>query len=381
VHIKRGNGSRQAFHDRYLCVVDQKGIPTAYLLSNSLSKAAGDWPFVACELDRVMSWRVYAYIQELILGQTIDRDLQPEVIWKSADRSVSAQIGAIAASPPSDPQPSWVAWANAFLSDIWNIIVRNSEFKSQVGARVDAFLHTWPPGVDTDKLAVSLFKVVSHRDAIVVFVSDRLREGGRAELANILDDNLLARFLELLPGFEHKGGWFVPFDARRVVLENLGRTIARKQDATNFIRAKLNPRVYEFVRMIETQRLDPTIGWAAHEASVFLSIIALRVAIDAEGTPKRFRIGVATDYIHWLGRLMRSDVAASVYVVRDPVPPAWLDDLNFAANRIANARRVLGEALDAPIDRVNNDPWVAPLFKRAIPVFVSDPEDAARSRR
>ena len=52
VHIKRGDGSRQAFHDRYLCVVDRKGVPTAYLLSNSLSKAAGDWPFAICELNR-----------------------------------------------------------------------------------------------------------------------------------------------------------------------------------------------------------------------------------------------------------------------------------------------------------------------------------------
>jgi hypothetical protein len=379
VHIKRGNGSRQAFHDRYLCMVDQEGIPTTYLLSNSLSKAAGDWPFVACELDRVMSWRVYVYIQELILGHAKDSDLQPEVIWKSADRPVAAQSGASAASPPPEPQPRWVGWANAFLTDIWNIIVRNAEFKSQVGAHLDALLHTWPAGVDTDKLAESLFRVVSHRDAIVVFVSDRLREGGRAELANILDDKLLARFLDLLPQSDHKGGWFVPFDVRCVVLENLGRTIARKKDPTNFIRGKINPRVHKYVTMIETQRLDPTVAWAAHEASVFLSIIALRVAIDAEGTPSRFRIGVATDYIHWLGRLMRSDVAASVYVGRDPVPPEWLNDVNFAAKQIANARRVLGEELEAPIDRVNRDLWVAQIFKRSISVFASGPEGAAPS--
>ena len=36
--IQRGDGSRQAFHDRYLGIVDQRGIPTYYLLSNSLSK-------------------------------------------------------------------------------------------------------------------------------------------------------------------------------------------------------------------------------------------------------------------------------------------------------------------------------------------------------
>jgi len=366
VHIKRGDGSRQAFHDRYLCVVDQKGIPTAYLLSNSLSKAAGDWPFAICELDRVISWRVYTYVQELILGQTIDHDLQSEPIWKSANPSVPTQPRTSADSSPSAAQPGWVASTNAFLSDIWNIIIRNSEFKTQVGARTDAFLNAWPEGVDIGKLGESLFKVVSHRDALVVFVSNRFREGGQCEIADILDDSLLARFLERLPRLDHKGGWVVPFDARRVVLQNIGSTIARKQNATNFVRAKLNPKVYEFVTMIETQRLDPTIAWDVHEASMFLSIIALQVAIDAEGMPERFRIGVATDHIHWLGRGMRSDVAAGVYVGRDPVPPEWLDDLTFAAQQIAGARRILGEGLDVPIGRVNDDPWVAPAFKRTI---------------
>lgn len=52
-HVKRGNGAKRAFHDRYLCTLDQKGVPTVYLLSNSLSKAAGDWPFAISELDRI----------------------------------------------------------------------------------------------------------------------------------------------------------------------------------------------------------------------------------------------------------------------------------------------------------------------------------------
>jgi hypothetical protein len=195
-------------------------------------------------------------------------------------------------------------------------------------------------------------------------VSDRFREGGRPEIADILDEKLLARFLETLPGLDHKGGWFIPFDTRRAVLEHLGTTVARKQNATNFVRAKLNPKVHELVTMIETQRLDPNRVWDLHEACMFLSIIALQVAIGAAHAQERFRIGVATDHIHWLGRLMRSDVATGVYVVRDPVPPSWLDDLTFAAHQVAEARRVLGEALEMPIRRVNDDPWVAPAFKR-----------------
>lgn len=379
VHIKRGNGSRQAFHNRHLCVVDQKGIPTAYLLSNSLSKAAGDWPFAICELDRVISWRVYTYVQELILGRTTDRDLQPEVIWKSSGAARGLDAPARTDPSSADPQATWVGAVNEFLSDIRTVIIRNAEFKAEVGTRVDTFLRTWPRGVDNGKLGEALFKVVSHRDAIVVFVSDRFREGGRAEIANILDDNLLARFLGRLPNIDHKGGWFVPFDARRVVLEHLGETIVRKENAANFVRAKFNAKVYELVTMIETQRIDQTLAWSMHEACLFLSIVALQIAIDAQRMPERFRIGIANDYIHWLGRLMRSDIAC-MHLAQNSVPPEWLDDLTFAARQIADARRVLGEALDAPIGRLNDDPWVVPIFKRAIAEPAGDPGGSRQSR-
>jgi hypothetical protein len=257
VHVKRGDGSRQAFHDRYFCAIDQKGIPAAYLFSNSLSKAAGDWSFAICELDRVMSWRVYAYILEMIEGR-VD-GLQPEVIWKRANSSAIPKPSTLTASASSSFEPAWVAQANACLTDIRNIIIRNSEFRPQVGARVDAFLRAWPQDMDIERFADGLFKVVSHRDAIVVFVSDQLRYNERAELANILDDKLLNRFLATLPGPDQKGGWFVPFGARRGILENLGAAIARKENATNFLRAKFNPRVAAFVAIVETQRFEETL--------------------------------------------------------------------------------------------------------------------------
>jgi hypothetical protein len=365
VHVKRGDGSRQAFHDRYLCLVDQRGVPTAYLLSNNLSKAAGDWPFVICELDRVMSWRIYAYILEMVDGRTEDRELQSEVIWKSENPSAAPQVSRGEGSVAAGAQPAWVASVNALLTDLWNIIIRNTDFRPQVGARVKAFLQGWPQDMDENALGEALFKVVSHRDAIVVFVSDGLRAGGHPEVADLLDDKLLDQFLALLPRQDQKGAWFVPFDARRTVLKNVGRTIARKHNATNFVRAKLNPKVHEYVEMIETQRFEETISWDTYEAALFLSIIALEVAIDSTAAP-RFRIGLATDYIHWLGRLMRSDDAASAYGARDNVPQEWKDDLIFASEQVTKARQALGQELDMPIGLVKDDPWVAKMFKEQL---------------
>ena len=125
---------------------------------------------------------------------------------------------------------------------------------------------------------------------------------------------------------------------------NIGSTIARKQNATNVVRAKLNPKVHEYVEMIETQRLEEGISWDVHGASLFLCIIALDVAIDFKAAPVRFRIGLATDYIHWLGRLMRSDVAVSAYVAEDNVPQEWKDDLVFAAEQVTKAARPLAKS-------------------------------------
>ncbi|MFW6856695.1 VPA1262 family N-terminal domain-containing protein [Burkholderia gladioli] len=363
VHIKRGNGSEQAFHDRYICVIDRKGVPKAYLLSNSLSKAAGDWPFTISELNQVMSWRIYAYILEMVEGHA--QGLQPEVIWKSADAPKEPAPSAVTTSASCDTEPAWAVPVKAFLADVWNVIIGNTEFKPQVGARIDALLCAWPEDIDLERFADALFKVVKLRDAIVVFVSDHLRNCGKDELADMLDEKLLNLFLERLPDAGQQVDWFLPFDVRRLVLENLGKTIARKKNATNFVRAKINPKVHGFVRLIETQRFEQAIAWGAHEVGLFLSIIALNVAVLSDA-PESHRIGVATDYIHWLGRLMRSDIAAGIYVAHDIALPGFLNDLIFAAKTIAKVRYVLGEDLNVPIDRIKDDPWVASIFREEL---------------
>jgi hypothetical protein len=101
-HIKRGEGTSQAFHDRYLCTLDQAGTPTVYLLSNSLNKAAGDWPFCICELDRANSRLIYAYIQALMEGRDRGRDVEAKLIWETPPESpgtAGADIG-----PSADPR-------------------------------------------------------------------------------------------------------------------------------------------------------------------------------------------------------------------------------------------------------------------------------------
>lgn len=362
VNIKRGDGSRQAFHDRYLCLIDQKGIPTVFLLSNSLSKAAGSWPFAVSQLDRSLSWRIYAYILELTQGDNLG--FQAELIWKSANTRDAAPLSATTASPSPDDQLCWVRAANTLLNDLKNIIYKTRDFKSPVKSLIDDFLLTWSQEVVVERLAEPLYKIVSHRDHILVFVADNFREHGKPELANILQDKLLSRFLERQPTIEKRGSWFVDDETRSTVLESLGRTVVNKPHATNFILANLNPKIHEYVAMIEAQRYVQ--DGEALQASIYLASIALLVSAESEVIPQRFRIGVANDYIHWLGRIMRSEVASNMYGDPDEVPLGWMTDLNFAAQQLGKARRALGEALETSIGHVLQDPWVSPAFKNTI---------------
>ena len=367
MHIKRGNGSEQAFHDRYLCTVDQKGTPTAYMLSNSLSKAAGYWPFAICELNKIMSRQIYAYILNLIDGDPSNKNTQAELIWKKEKVNLP---GTRSRFDHLESEPGWKP-VKDFLSDIFDIIIRNSTYKPQVNARLDAFLSVWPKSEDEERLAEELFKVVSHRDAIVVFVSERLRANGRDKIADYLDSKLLDRFFEQLPGLHQKGRWFVPSEARQSVLANLGKTVARKQNPSNFIRAKLNSKIHELITMIETQRNDRSAE--ALQVALSLSTIALQVIIHAEDMDERFRKGIAIDYIHCLGRIMRSDTAASMFATRKTIFPEWLEDLTSVSQQLARARLALGEPLDAPIAQVKNDLWVASIFKETIAAALIDP--------
>lgn len=360
-HIKRGDGSRQAFHDRYICMVDDKGVPTVYLLSNSLSKAAGDWPFAISALDQVTCWRVYAYIFDLIHGDPKVTKLHPEVIWSSSD----AKLAQSEHEPsPSDEAPHWVVQANAFLSDVRNIIIQNSKYAELLDARINLFLSYLPEGLDLDKLAEALFKASWHREAIVIFISKRFRGAELIKVADILDESLLAQFIDKLPTPDHKNISCIPLESRRTVFKNLSETIVRKPRATNFVRGSLNPKMHQLVCLIETQRHAFT--WEAHEACLILSIIALEVAAHLEAGPISFRVGLATDYIHWIGRLMRSDTAATKYGSGNILVEEWEHDLTYAAQKLVHVNRVLGGALDPAIARVNDDPWVTPVFKNAI---------------
>jgi hypothetical protein len=103
---------------------------------------------------------------------------------------------------------------------------------------------------------------------------------------------------------------------------------------------------------------------------LFLCIIGLEVAISGDAQHSH-RIGLATDYVHFIGRLMRSNLVTSRYASRDTVPKEWLEEPGYAAETIVRARRELGADLDVAISRVMSDTLVTHYLKDGLASFLN----------
>ncbi|PWQ92243.1 hypothetical protein DKW60_22090 [Leucothrix pacifica] len=72
----------QAFHDRYLCIYDREDNANVYLLSNSINKASGNWPFCMTLLAHDVAHRAKKYIEGLCDGKDIESNQALEVTYK-----------------------------------------------------------------------------------------------------------------------------------------------------------------------------------------------------------------------------------------------------------------------------------------------------------
>jgi hypothetical protein len=302
INIQRGEGTKPAFHDRYFCLVDDQGVPSVFLLSNSLSKAAGEWPFAISELDCLRSWDVYHYILALIEGTKSGRDLRPITIWQ---RESSANLVAHLPNPPPDvTQPEWLKSVNSLLKDLWDITIQNSSYEKSIGERVTSFNEMWPQGTDTEVMADGLFRTVGYRDEVVVFVSSRFAAGSneQRDVARRLDSKLLDKFLANLPrgGLEAEG--FLQLrGGRNEYFQYIGRVISQRPSPTKVVRDKLNPVLHALVQIVEAQRFGFRLSVGALETGICLVSVALEVAMDSVTEKQEFRVGMATDYVHWIG--------------------------------------------------------------------------------
>lgn len=377
-HVMRGDGTRQAFHDRYLCTLDQRGIPTVYLLSNSLSKAAGDWPFAISELDRISSWRVHAYIKALLDSRDGERAISTTLLWKTSEPGDNAAASPPAATEvqPVPPDQAWKPVANRFLDELRQVTFNGTTDETRVEGPINRFLASWDLGTDATALAEKVFEIVVHRHNVAVLASSMFAEGTtqQARVSQRLDELLLKNFVDGLPRQDRPQPGELPSHNRHAYLDHVARTITRLPSPTDFVRRELNARVAPIVVRLEAQRSGQTLCFEQLEAATFAIAVVLDAALRSENAEPRFRVGMATDYIHLMGRLARTETAKTRFTIDGYMRDPWRADFLLVAQKIAAARHILGEHLAAPIQRVLNDVLVIPAFKDAINAGVSKSE-------
>lgn len=79
------DGGKQAFHDRYLLLSPYDGEREVYLLSNSLNRMAGNWPFCISKLDPAAARDAARYIDGLVQGRDISGSTQPVITFQWPD--------------------------------------------------------------------------------------------------------------------------------------------------------------------------------------------------------------------------------------------------------------------------------------------------------
>lgn len=70
------SNGKQAFHDRYLLLYPDEGVPKVFLLSNSINKMAENWPFVMSLISPPTATKVRDYIEGLCQGKDLARTKQ-----------------------------------------------------------------------------------------------------------------------------------------------------------------------------------------------------------------------------------------------------------------------------------------------------------------
>ena len=354
IHVRRGDGGRQAFHDRYLVLIDRQGVPQVYLLSNSLSRAAGDWPFAVSELDRPTSWKILAYAEGLMRGEDGSRTITSSNIW---ERAPVRSDHAAAAAPARALTPAEQA-ASQFINRLLLGLGREAARLAQEAA--SEFIAATPADLTSDqaeRVATAAFSRVGHLPNLIMFVADALDAGTDVHkvMASRLGDLQRGRFLDSLS--DPNGDFVRPNENREAFLRRLGSLLAQDPQPTNLIRSKLNPAMQRFLQNLERQR---GVGWNWVDtagAAVYTIIVALHAVLFSTTAPIAHRIGAATDYIHWFGRLLRTEMVDTI-LEQAPSGLNVVGDMDLAINAILECRVVLGDRLAEPLQRLIDDPYI-----------------------
>ena len=205
----------------------------------------------------------------------------------------------------------------------------------EIDEAVDTFMAAWPSGMDLAAFAEKLVQAVGYREQNVVRISSRLAGGTEEQrsAAALIDDLLLTQFLDGLPrAVESTQCNWAYIKNRDELLRYLGQTINRKRAPTNFVLHRMNPIIEEYIQVAEFQRASHSETYTKLQIATCLISLGLEVAATANA-PENFREGMAVDYIHWIGRLMRSEIARTRFDHSEAFDEFWRDDVAYCASQ------------------------------------------------
>lgn len=349
IHLQRGGGTRQAFHDRHLGLVGRNGVPRVFLLSNSLSKAAGDWPFTVAEVDTLTSWRIASYVAGFKSGdEESGRQIQATPVWKSTNASVDA----LPTQPP-----------DAFQSALWSAYMDLSDLntrgevydRTRTDQIVDRLVLALPSSFDDQALADAIVESVGGRDHFLPAIIQRLSESpNHAQAATLVEEALLQRLFDRLTSEAGLFGHPEPLPLLRFA----GEALSRRPAGTYLVRDRMNPSVDAYACSLEIGRLQEG-AIKRLIAGLCLVLIGLELVQAGGSVPIKFRSGIAVDYVHLLGRLLRSWVSRDLFGRgKDDLPGADLarEAVCVARTLAAVPDLELGDAMGL----VLGDPLVPP---------------------
>jgi hypothetical protein len=208
--------------------------------------------------------------------------------------------------------------------DLSDVAMSRFDHEVALNRRLEDFMRAWPADMNVPDFAERFSEVYCYRPKILMAALTHFRNGTseQRQAAIEIDKRLLAKFISTIT---HPSGaqlQTLPLERRSEYLQHLCAIIATKEDPTTYIRNQLNPTEQRLVEVVETQRYGLSFAFQAFERGICVVCVALEVAMRAEGAKIAHRCGLTVDYVHWLGRLLRSDVASSWSIWDLPKDPS-----------------------------------------------------------
>ena len=203
IHVRRGQGRRQAFHDRYFGLIGRRwGLAQLYLLSNSLNKAAGDWPFAVVEFDRVNSWKIFAYVRGLVSGSDRGRSLVVDEVWPGTAKPKDAETGyprtPIEPLETTSPLSIFKQGIRRTYFEVHELVEQRGidAGSPEVNATIDKLIADWPATDDPPEVFAKLIvEGVLGREQHAATIADQLMKHSKFQPVALAIDSLLVECL------------------------------------------------------------------------------------------------------------------------------------------------------------------------------------------